>query len=360
MRVVHSPAHREHVPPFELTNGAQVDAYELPERAEAILRALDSDGSFELVEPAEHGSEPILAVHDRGLFDYLDSAWAEWVKGGTGSPFIIPDVTVTPALREGMGPAPEPDSPCGRVGYWCFDTATPIVAGTYAAARAAVDAALTATDAVLAGEPVAYALCRPPGHHAARSAFGGYCYFNNAAVVAESLVQRTGEPVAILDVDFHHGNGTQQMFYERGDVFYASLHGDPRAHYPYFAGYAEESGDGPGRGATFNQPLPAGTGVEPYLEALDRALERVAAFGGSTLVVSLGIDTYRLDPICTFKLTTASYHEAGRRVASTGRRLVVLQEGGYHVGHLGENVRQWLRGAAGLPSNERLTAAAGG
>jgi acetoin utilization deacetylase AcuC-like enzyme len=173
---------------------------------------------------------------------------------------------------------------------------------------------------------------------------GGYCYFNNAAIAAEDLARRTGGRVAILDVDYHHGNGTQQIFYARGDVLYVSLHGDPARAYPYFSGYAEETGAGPGTGATRNFPLPVGCGGEEYVANLDRALEAVDAFGEGPVVISLGIDTYRLDPICDLALTTEDYAEVGRRVAALGRPTVVLQEGGYFVPDLGENVRSWLRG----------------
>ncbi len=253
-----------------------------------------------------------------------------------------------PGLRAGGGPIPEPTAPGGRIGRWCFDTATALGAGTWVAARAAVDVALTAADAVLAGDPVAYGLCRPPGHHAGRDVFGGYCFLNNAAIAAEQLVRAGAGRVGVLDLDYHHGNGTQAIFWERSDVPYASLHADPARAYPYFSGHAAETGGGAGAGATFNQPLPVATDDARYLAALDRALDWLAGRHDGVIVVSLGIDTYGLDPICDFALTTAAYAEAGRRVAATGARLVVLQEGGYHLPHLGENVRRWLRGAAGL------------
>jgi acetoin utilization deacetylase AcuC-like enzyme len=235
----------------------------------------------------------------------------------------------------------------GRAGYWSFDTSTPIVAGTYLAARAAVDVALTTADLVLGGAEAAYGLCRPPGHHAARAMYGGYCFFNNAAIAAVAIVRATGERVAILDLDYHHGNGTQQIFWRRGDVLYASLHADPDRAYPFYLGRATETGEGPGVGANLNLPLPAGTTNERYLEALDRALAAIAATPGSVIVVSLGFDTYVDDPIADFAVTTEAYHEMGRRVAAIGRRLVILQEGGYHLPSLGANARAWLRGAEG-------------
>jgi acetoin utilization deacetylase AcuC-like enzyme len=210
-----------------------------------------------------------------------------------------------------------------------------------------VDVALTTTDLVLGGERAAYGLCRPPGHHAARSMVGGYCFFNNAAIVAEAIVAATGERVAILDVDYHHGNGTQQIFWRRGDVFYASIHADPARQYPFFLGYAHETGEGHGSGENLNLPQPAALSNEGYLVAVDRALEAIVDRPGSVIVVSLGFDTYGQDPIGDFALTTDVYAEVGRRVAATGRRLVILQEGGYYRPALGDNSVAWLRGVEG-------------
>jgi acetoin utilization deacetylase AcuC-like enzyme len=212
-----------------------------------------------------------------------------------------------------------------------------------------VDVALTTADLVLGGERAAYGLCRPPGHHAARSMAGGYCFFNNAAIAAESIARRTDQRVAILDVDYHHGNGTQQIFWRRGDVLYVSLHADPERQYPFFLGRADETGEGEGSGANLNIPLPAGTDDPTFLAALDRGLAAIDATPGDIIVVSLGFDTYGHDPIGDFALTTAVYHECGRRTAALGRRLVILQEGGYHCPSLGANARAWLRGAEGRP-----------
>lgn len=347
MRVVYSAEHLRHEPRHEMTDGGAIGIYESPDRVETIRAALEADGGFELVAPTDHGTAPITAVHDAAMLEYLQDAWRDWRASGQEADEIFPDTFPLPAYREGMGPGRETRSPRGRIGRWCFDTATPMVEGTYPAARAAVDVALTAADLVLEGETAAYGLCRPPGHHAARAMFGGYCFFNNAAIVAEQVAKRTGEPVAVLDVDYHHGNGTQQLFYERGDILYSSLHGDPDRAYPYFSGFAEETGAGAGLGATLNLPLPERCGNEDYLDALDRALEAIGAFGGSVVVVSLGIDTYERDPICDLALTTEAYLEVGRRVAALGQRTIVLQEGGYFMPDLGENVRRWLVGLEG-------------
>jgi acetoin utilization deacetylase AcuC-like enzyme len=361
VRCVYSPKHRLHDPRREVQFGIPVDTYEIPARAESIRAALAADGGFPMQEPSDHGLEPIAAVHDESLVTYLSEAWTEWAawwaaegpradtERNAGAPELVADSFLHPAFREGMGPASdEPRGyPVARLGWWSFDTTTPIVAGTYEAARSSVDVALTAADLVMDGERAAYGLCRPPGHHAPRAALGGYCFFNNAAIVAERVARQTGEPVAILDVDYHHGNGTQQIFYSRGDVLYVSLHGDPDRAYPYFAGWAEERGSGDGEGATLNFPLRARCPDEEYVAAMAQGLDAIRRFGGTTLVVSLGMDTYRRDPISDLALTTRAYHRIGELVESLGRRTVILQEGGYHVGQLGENVRQWLRGFEG-------------
>jgi acetoin utilization deacetylase AcuC-like enzyme len=354
VRFVYSPAHLAHDPVTETVMGAVIPANEVAERAERIRVTLDADGGFTLVGPTDHGPDPILAVHDAGLLRFVEDAWREARAQSINRPNLLADTYPSFRMFEGMSPAfvagrPETRSAAGRAGWWGLDTANPLVAGTAGAARAAVDVALTAADLVLGGERAAYGLCRPPGHHAARSMAGGYCFFNNAAIAAEAIVRATGQRVAILDVDYHHGNGTQQIFWQRGDVLYVSLHADPERQYPYFLGRADETGEGQGSGANLNIPLPAGTDDGTYLAALDRGLEAIAATTGEVVVVSLGFDTYGHDPIGDFALTTAVYHECGRRVAALGRRLVILQEGGYHRPSLGANARAWLRGAEGRP-----------
>ncbi|HEU0236661.1 MAG TPA: histone deacetylase family protein [Candidatus Limnocylindrales bacterium] len=354
MKAVYSPAHLGHDPVVETYMGEAVPANEVAARAERIRTTLDADGGFEITAPTEHGSDPILAVHDPGLVRFLDAAWAEHRRQAIARSYLTADTYPTFRMFEGMSADAvagigEPEAVGGRAGWWGLDTANPILPGTAVAARSAVDVALTTVDLVLGGERAAYGLCRPPGHHAARSMAGGYCFYNNAAIAAEAITRATGEPVAILDVDFHHGNGTQQIFWRRGDVLYVSLHADPDRKYPYFLGRTGERGEGEGTGANLNLPLPAGTDDAAYLEALDRGLQAIGDFGGSVIVVSLGFDTYALDPIGDFALTTPVYHEVGRRVAALGRRLVILQEGGYHRPSLGENARAWLRGAGGRP-----------
>ena len=354
MQVVHSERHRGHDPAVETYLGVPIPANEVPARADAILAALAQGGGFDVVEPNDHGLEPIQAVHDPGLVTFLEQAWTEAQRQRIDREFLVADTYPTRRMFEGMSEEflasrPEPEAIGGRTGFWGLDSSNPLVAGSYDAARAAVDVALTTVDLVLGGEPVAYGLCRPPGHHAAAAMAAGYCFFNNAAIAAQAIVERTGERVGILDVDVHHGNGTQQIFWRRDDVRYASLHADPLRLYPFFLGYRDEVGEGPGVGHNLNLPQPLRADDATYLADLDRALEWIADAPGSTVVVSLGFDTYRLDPIGDLGLTTEGYHEMGRRVAALGRRLVILQEGGYHLGDLGANARAWLRGAAGQP-----------
>ena len=343
MKAVWSPSHRLHAPVHEVNLGLPIPTYESPARAENILTALRTDSRMDLVEAVEHGRTPIERVHDVGLIDFLETAWPA-LHARYGREEYAVEVVLHPGLRAGMGDRPAPTDAEHAFGWWCYETATPLAEGTYAAARSSVDVALTAAQAVVDGDRAAYGLCRPPGHHAARSVYGGFCYFNNAAVVAEHLRGATGERVTVLDVDYHHGNGTQQIFYDRGDVQFVSLHGDPAGAYPWFVGFAEETGAGPGEGTTLNLPLPPGTDDDAYLGALERAADSIDDFGPGVIVVSLGVDTYHLDPISDLGLTADGYRRCGALVGGLGRPVVVLQEGGYAVDAIGDNVHAWLDG----------------
>ena len=331
-----------------------IPTYEMPRRAEVIRAELEKDGDFEFVAPVEHGLRPVLAVHDRGLVEYLAHAWSE--GGHHAGAAIIPDTIAHFALRSGMDGYRRPSTPVAQQGYYCFDTTTPMVEGTYAAARAAVDIALTTSDLVIDGDNIVYGLCRPPGHHAAHAVYGGYCFLNNAAIAAQYALEKLAERVAILDIDYHHGNGTQQIFYARNDVMYVSLHADPNRAYPYFTGFADETGAEAGAATNLNLPLPEGCTGSQFFAALETAMDVVTRFGPGLLIISLGVDTYRNDPIADFALTTADQHEMGRRIADRFPRLVVLQEGGYDVDALGMNVCAWLRGADGRPHEHPLSA----
>ena len=346
MKVVYTLRHRLHHPEQEVEGGRLQDPFEHPGRAEIIQAALAADGAFEFVAPDEWGTGPIEAVHDPGLVRFLATAWEEYQQANGYHHDVVPDVFSLPAIREGMGDAAEPIDIGMRLGWWCFETTTPLTHGTYDAARSSVDVALTAANLVVAGDPVAYGLCRPPGHHAPRAAYGGYCFFNNAAVAAQHLATTTGGKVAVLDVDYHHGNGTQQIFYGRDDVQFVSLHGDPERAYPYLTGFRDETGAGVGRGSTSNYPLAERTDDDDYLAALSAACADVAAFGADTVVVSLGLDTYYDDPISDLAVTPDGFEASGAMIRELGLPTVVVQEGGYATDELGENARRWLHGIA--------------
>jgi acetoin utilization deacetylase AcuC-like enzyme len=347
VKVVYTLRHRLHHPDFEFERSSFQPPYEHPGRAEAIQKSLGFDDSFQFVAPDEWGTDPICAVHDPGMVGFLETAWDEYQRVHGRVHDVVADVYALSGLRAGMGPGREPTSIDGRLGYWCYETTTPLTETTYEAARSSVDVALTAASHVMAGERVAYGLCRPPGHHAARSVYGGYCFFNNAAVVAHHIAATTGSKVAVLDVDYHHGNGTQQIFYDRDDVLFVSLHGDPHRAYPYHTGFADEHGAGRGVGANINVPLPIHTEDDAYLGHLHRVMEAITAFGPAALVVSLGVDTYVGDPISDLALTPEGFGQCGAAVRSLGLPTVVLQEGGYADEALGFNVRAWLRGIDG-------------
>jgi acetoin utilization deacetylase AcuC-like enzyme len=344
--LVASDDHLAHDGLIEILGGREVPCFESPRRATEIRAALLATGDHELVGPEEHGPDPIAAVHELEMIDLVEHVWADAMADGRDpSRPLLPDTFLLGAYPGPMRLAQLPPRRSQRLGAYCFDTATPIVAGTARAARTAVDIALTAADLVLAGAPLAYGLCRPPGHHAGRNLIGGYCFFNNAAIAAQSLVDRGAERVAILDVDFHHGNGTQQIFWERGDVLYVSLHGDPAGAYPYFSGFATERGAGAGEGRTLNLPLAPGTDGTAYRAALDEALAAIRDFDpDAPLIVSLGFDTYHADPICDLALQTQDYRAMGGRVASLGRSVAALQEGGYAVDAIGSNAVAFLGG----------------
>jgi len=344
LRFVFSGDHALHAPDRELELSRFQPPFEHPGRAQVILDALSSDRFFVRIEPDPWGIAPITAVHDEGLVAFLELAWGRYQAECGPTHDVVPDVFSHPGIRAGMGPGAEPSLVSAQLGWWCFETTTPLTAGTYQAARSSVDVALTAAELVLRdGDRAAYGLCRPPGHHAAKSVYGGYCFFNNAAIVAQHIVGR-GAKVAILDVDYHHGNGTQQIFYERDDVLFVSLHADPARAYPYVTGWADETGTSRGTGATLNLPLAEGAGDDQVLAALSSALEAVDRFGADVLVVSLGLDMYEGDPIADLRVTPDGFSRSGRLVRELDLPTVVLQEGGYATDELGTNAVAWLKG----------------
>lgn len=347
MRWVWSPRHRGHDPEVEFEESHLQPAWEHVGRAEAIDTRLSADESLQRVLAREFGVGAIEAVHDAGLVAFLERGWQQYQTFVRPAVHVVPDMFAPDDLWWGMGPGREPDAAGAQAGWWAFETTTPLVAGTYDAARSAVDVALTAAQLVLGGDPVAYGLCRPPGHHATRRRYGGYCFFNNAAIAAHHVASTTGTRVSVLDVDVHHGNGTQQIFYERADVQYVSIHGDPAATYPYYVGFANETGVGAGRGTNLNLPLPVGTGDDVFAQALQRAVDAIDAFDPALVVVSLGVDTAASDPIGRFALSADAMGASGATVAGLGRPTVILAEGGYDLDAIGDLTHRWLTGFLG-------------
>jgi acetoin utilization deacetylase AcuC-like enzyme len=332
MRIFWDDRQRRHAPEKELHNGAFLPFAESPARADAILSAL---GLTEA--PADRGDAPLLRVHPADYLAFLKTAHTEWKdagRPGDAAGYVWPIVRRRPLPLERI------DAKLGRFSY---DASTPIAEGTWESAYWSVQSALAATEAVLGGERVAFALCRPPGHHCGADYAGGYCYLNATAVAAEAA-RAAGRRVAILDVDYHHGNGTQDIFYARGDVLFVSIHADPATDYPFYWGHADETGDGDGAGATLNLPLPRGTRLADYERALETALARITAFGADFLLCSYGADTFAADPISFFEIETGDYAAIARRIAALRLPTTVLMEGGYALDALGANVASFLSG----------------
>ena len=333
MRCFFSPDQLAHAPAVELHNGAFVPFAESSARVRSILDAI---GSTEA--PEDRGEEPLLRVHPAAYVDFLKGAFAEWKaaeRPGDATGYTWPVVRRRPLALDRID---------AKLGLFSYDASSPIAEGTWAAAYASAQTALAGMEAVLGGERSAFALCRPPGHHCGADYLGGYCYLNSAAIAAEAAIASGRRKVAILDVDYHHGNGTQDIFYARGDVLTVCLHADPATDYPFYWGFADETGEGAGEGANLNLPMPRGTDLAAYLPVLDRALERIADFAPDVLVVPYGADTYVGDPISFFRLETDEYSVLSRRIASLGLPTLTVMEGGYAVDRLGPNVSAFLSG----------------
>ena len=346
MPLVWTDAHRRHVPSAEIWLGVRTPAVELPERADAIRAELERAG-HPVVQAHHHPDVALEAVHDRALLDFLAGAHDAWEAAGLtddpGQPEVIPYFFAHPGLLGPIAPM-TPVATWARTGAFAFDTMTPIGPGTWEAARAGADAALTATALVLQGEPAAYACCRPPGHHVTRSAYGGCCYLNNAAIAAAALREALGGPVALLDVDAHHGNGAQAIFWDDPGVVTGSVHVDPAAGwFPHFLGLAAEEGAG---GANRNLPLAPGSGDEPWVAAVQELSWWAATFEPAALVVALGVDAAAGDPESPLAVTADGFRAAGAALGALGLPTVVVQEGGYDVRTIGALVRAALEGIA--------------
>lgn len=345
--VTWSETHRLHAPQTTIWIGVPIGADELPERADRIRAALEDAGS-RVIEAERHDDDALLAVHDAGLVGFLRSAWADWDDAGLpddpGQAEVVGYIFPTPGLV-GDVVSRVPKALSARTGAWCFDTMTAVSRGTWKAARGAVDAALTAADLVLGGAAAAYACCRPPGHHVTRRAFGGSCYLNNAAIAAQYLRDRGVPRVALLDIDAHHGNGAQAIFWEREDVFTGSVHVDPaEGWFPHFLGFADESGP-----TNLNVTLAPGSEDDAWLAGVDRLVASTREHGSEALVVALGVDAAADDPNSPLAVTEAGFREAGRRLGALELPTVVVQEGGYVLGTVGSLVRAALEGIdAGL------------
>ncbi len=337
MKIFYSENHRQHNPPFEVLDGGQRVPYlENPDRMDKILTALLSTNWVEIVEPNDFGLDPILAVHDTDYIHFLASSWDEWraadpeVESATDNSALLP---ATFALRR----KPRvPKSLLGRAGYYLMDLSAVIVSGTYQAALSSANCALSAAKFMSATSSPAFALCRPPGHHAGKDYGAGYCFINNASVAANYLSGKG--KVAVLDIDYHAGNGTQDIFYDRSDVLTISIHGDPDFEYPHFIGFADETGTGAGLGFHRNFPLPAGIDDATYLSTLDKAIEMIRDFTPQYLIVSTGMDIYEGDPLGKFKITRKGIREIGKRIAALTLPSLVVMEGGYNNEALGENI----------------------
>ena len=336
MKIFYSETHRKHEPPFEVFDGGLRTPYlENPDRMDRILKALGATDWADVIDPTDFGLDPIYAVHDEDYIHFLASSWTEWVDSKPKDPSTL--LPATFALRRDPQ---KPASLLGRAGYYMMDLSACIVEGTYQASLASANCALSGAQEITNGKRASFALCRPPGHHAGKDYAGGYCFINNASVAANWL--STKGKVALLDMDYHCGNGTQDIFYERADVLTISIHADPNFEYPHFIGFANERGAGRGLGFHHNFPLPAGTDDAAYIVALERALELIRDYGPAYLVVSAGMDIYADDPLGTIKVTTHGIAEIGKRVAALELPTVIVMEGGYNNDALGRNIVAFL------------------
>lgn len=342
MKTVYSPRHLLHVDNQELNAGVITPAFELPARVDFILKRIEAVGLGAVIEARQIDAVAAASgVHDAGYLEFLGDFWRLWLAEGRTGP-TMPYVWPARGQRD-----VRPTHVNGLMGYYSFDGGGSFVEGTWEAVQSAVWSAVGAAELVAGGEKAAYALCRPPGHHAGSSTMGGYCFINNAAVAAEWFLDHGAKRVTILDVDYHHGNGTQEIFYRRNDVQMINLHADTAVAYPFFSGRADEIGEGEGEGFNINYPMPFGTAWDVWGAALDDACDKIMAYSPDALVISLGLDTFEGDPISKFKLKREDYPKIGARLARLGRPTLFVQEGGYAVEDIGFNAVGVLEGFEG-------------
>lgn len=346
MRVIYDPAVLKHTARGELKHGRIIPARERPERAQMIVERLQSIEGFDFSMPPNLDMDLIRIVHDADYVAFLQSVWTDWRNTVGGDDGDTPDALPLTFMARSF-PNQPPSAIAAKLGYYGFDAGTPITEHTWTSASAAAASAIEAARLIAGGtERLVFALTRPPGHHAAHDQFGGYCFLNNAALAAQTALNASAERVAILDVDYHHGNGSQSIFYERADVLVVNIHADPSFEYPFFLGHADETGRGAGEGANVNLPLPAGTEWPHYRRALDSALAAITKFSPDVLILSWGFDTFIEDPLSTFKLYTDDFSRLGEAIGGLRVPTLIVLEGGYAVDALGANVLNGLSALA--------------
>lgn len=342
MKLIYSQDHRNHAGAKEMRYDQMIPMCESPERMDIIMDALAEAGFRDVIAPKAHGLKFAHKIHDPAFVSFLEQVYplweAEFGPGGFATAYTF-------GMR-GMNQAPN-HSVHSMLSCYTFDVCVPFVKGTWTAIRSAMDVALTGAELIRQGERAVFSLCRPPGHHASGDLAGGYCYMNNAAIAAQAYLDNGAASVAILDIDYHHGNGTQTIFYGRRDVFFASLHCRPEDEYPFLLGYSTERGAGEGKGFNLNLPMPRGTDYSVWSRALEVAMSAVQGYQPDVLIVSLGVDTYAEDPVGGFMLQSPDYIDIGRRLAGLGLPTQFVMEGGYAMEALGRNVANVIDGFAG-------------
>jgi len=342
MKIFYTEAHLKHHPKAELHRGQMIDPHEGPHRMDKLLLGMRRAGFKDYIAPSPLNEAQLLGVHTSAYIDFVKTAWVRWDAAGYAGDVLPMSYPHHP--RRAQPPA-DID---GAAGYFASSSDTVITETSWEGLKTVAACSIDAADAVSSGAQSAFALIRPPGHHAGADYMSGYCIFNNSAIAAQALRDGGAKRVAILDVDFHHGNGTQDIFYARDDVFFASIHGHPDHHFPYFWGHEDETGEGVGLGFTANYPLMAGASYAQWGQALQAAIDRIKAFKPEALLVSLGVDTFENDPISAFKLITEDYLRYGAEIAKMKMPTVFIMEGGYGVPEIGDNVAGVLTGFANV------------
>lgn len=341
MITVYADDHNQHAGLTDPRGDKWDPSDECPERANNVVAEIRAQNFGSLIQPTQFDEHRLTRIHAADYVDFLKTIWRDWVASGRGNVSARPDTFIGDGMRY-----VDTDNVRARLGRYSFDSMTPFVEGSWKAIRTAANIALTGAELLSNGEQRAFALCRPPGHHATANCCGGYCYLNNAALAAQSLLDNGAEKVAILDVDYHHGNGTQSIFYERNDVLTISLHANPKVEYPYFLGHADETGAHNGHGFNVNYPLPLGTDWQQYQVALADALGKIERFTPDALIVSLGLDTFAGDPTTYFEIASEEFRLIGKAIATIHAPILTVLEGGYSVDYIGQNTVNALSGLA--------------